>query len=212
MDGERMALEPLPQLDRYREHDIDVVVGTANVRTRQRRAVQDLLERALRLGQGACIALSPGHAEHLYSLKFFCPACNLGFDDLDPRLFSFNSRQGACPACQRRRRARRLRPGAAGAGRPPVAAPRRPGPVQRRAVHGAPPGAAAARGRTDSGNRRRQAVCRAAGAATAGVLARFQRPRPLVRGHPAALPAAVRGQHARAGAAAPGAVHAAGGM
>ena len=99
VDGERMALEPLPQLDRYREHDIDVVVGTAKVGTRQRRAVQDLLERALRLGQGACIALSPGYAEHLYSLKFFCPACNVGFDDLDPRLFSFNSRQGACPAC-----------------------------------------------------------------------------------------------------------------
>ena len=99
IDGELMALDPLPQLDRYREHDIDVVVGSAKVSTRQRRTVQDLLERALRLGQGACIALSPGHAEHLYSLKFFCPACNIGFDDLDPRLFSFNSRQGACPAC-----------------------------------------------------------------------------------------------------------------
>ena len=99
VDGELVALEPLPQLDRYREHDIDVVMGTAKVGTRQRRAVQDLLERALRLGQGACVALSPGHAEHLYSLKFFCPSCNVGFDDLDPRLFSFNSRQGACPAC-----------------------------------------------------------------------------------------------------------------
>jgi excinuclease ABC subunit A len=99
VDGEVLALDPLPQLDRYREHDIDIVVGTAKVSTRQRRAVQDLLERALRLGQGACIALAPRHAEHLYSLKFFCPACNLGFDALDPRLFSFNSRQGACPAC-----------------------------------------------------------------------------------------------------------------
>ena len=99
IDGEVMALEPQPQLDRYREHDIDIVVGTTQVRTRQRRAVQDLLEQALRLGQGACIALAPGHVEHLYSLKFFCPACNIGFDDLDPRLFSFNSRQGACPAC-----------------------------------------------------------------------------------------------------------------
>ena len=99
IDGEVMALEPQPQLDRYREHDIDIVVGTTQVRTRQQRAVQDLLERALRPGQGACIALAPGHVEHLYSLKFFCPACNIGFDDLDPRLFSFNSRQGACPAC-----------------------------------------------------------------------------------------------------------------
>ena len=99
IDGEVMALDPLPQLDRYREHDIDIVAGATQVRARQRRAVQELLERALRLGQGACIALAPGHAEHLYSLKFFCPACNIGFDDLDPRLFSFNSRQGACPAC-----------------------------------------------------------------------------------------------------------------
>ena len=212
VDGDLMALEPLPQLDRYREHDIDVVVGAAKVGTRQRRAVQELLERALRLGQGACIALSPGHAEHLYSLKFFCPACNIGFDDLDPAAVLVQQPARGVSGVPRRRRARRLRPGAAGAGRPPVVAPGRPGPVQRRAVHGAPPGAAAARGRTDSGNRRRQAVCRAAGAATAGVLARFQRPRPLVRGHPAALPAAVGGQHARAGAAAPGAVHAAGGM
>ena len=99
VDGEVMVLEPQPQLDRYREHDIDIVVGTTRVRTRQRQAVQTLLERALRLGQGACIALASGHAEHLYSLKFFCPACNIGFDDLDPRLFSFNSRQGACPGC-----------------------------------------------------------------------------------------------------------------
>ena len=99
VDGEIMSLEPQPQLDRYREHDVDVVVGTVQVGVRQQRAVRDLLERTLRMGQGACIALAPGHAEHLYSLKFFCPACNIGFDDLDPRLFSFNSRQGACPEC-----------------------------------------------------------------------------------------------------------------
>src|SRR5439155_18711723 len=66
---------------------------------RRQRAVQTLLERALHLGQGACAVLAPGHAEHLYSLKFFCPRCNLSFADLDPRLFSFNSRHGACPAC-----------------------------------------------------------------------------------------------------------------
>ena len=100
VDGEILPLEPQPQLNRYREHDIDVVVGTLRVGTRQQRSVQDLLERALRLGQGACIALAPGHAEHLYSLRFFCPTCNIGFDDLDPRLFSFNSRQGACPDCR----------------------------------------------------------------------------------------------------------------
>ena len=100
VDGEILPLEPQPQLNRYQEHDIDVVVGTLRVGARQQRSVQDLLELALRLGQGACIALAPGHAEHLYSLRFFCPTCNIGFDDLDPRLFSFNSRQGACPNCR----------------------------------------------------------------------------------------------------------------
>ena len=43
--------------------------------------------------------LAPERDEHLYSLKFFCPRCNLSFADLDPRLFSFNSRHGACPTC-----------------------------------------------------------------------------------------------------------------
>ncbi|MDE0204682.1 MAG: excinuclease ABC subunit UvrA, partial [Candidatus Tectomicrobia bacterium] len=100
VDGEILTLEPLPQLDRYREHDIDVVVGSVRVGARRQQAVKGLLERALRMGQGASIALAPGHPEHLYSLKFFCPACNIGFDDLDPRLFSFNSRQGACPECR----------------------------------------------------------------------------------------------------------------
>ena len=99
VDGEVLSLEPQPQLDRYREHDIDVVVGAVRAGARQQRAAQDILERALQMGQGACIVLAPGHAEHLYSLKFFCPGCNIGFDDLDPRLFSFNSRQGACPEC-----------------------------------------------------------------------------------------------------------------
>src|SRR5206468_7663257 len=44
------------------------------------------------------IALADGR-ERFYSERLFCPACGLGFETLDPRLFSFNSRQGACPAC-----------------------------------------------------------------------------------------------------------------
>src|SRR5215467_13269821 len=99
LDGTVVALAERPTLDRYREHDIDFVVGTTTVTQRRRRQVQTLLERALHLGQGACAVLAPGQAEHLYSLRFFCPRCNLSFADLDPRLFSFNSRHGACPTC-----------------------------------------------------------------------------------------------------------------
>jgi excinuclease ABC subunit A len=99
VDGDLVALAERPGLDRYREHDIDFVIGTAQVTRRRQRTVQTLLERALHLGQGACSVLAPEHAEHLYSLKFFCPRCSLSFAELDPRLFSFNSRHGACPTC-----------------------------------------------------------------------------------------------------------------
>jgi excinuclease ABC subunit A len=99
VDGEIIALAERPALDRYREHDLDFVIGTAQVQRRRQKAVQQLLERALHLGQGACSLLAPEFDEHLYSLRFFCPRCHLSFADLDPRLFSFNSRHGACPAC-----------------------------------------------------------------------------------------------------------------
>src|SRR5262249_21684880 len=55
--------------------------------------------RALRYGGGAVIVQTDG-VERLFSERLFCPACSLGFEALDPRLFSFNSRQGACPACR----------------------------------------------------------------------------------------------------------------
>ncbi len=100
IDGAITALDERPSLDRYREHDIDFVVGTIKVnRRRSHKGVYHLLDRALVLGQGACSVLAPEHDEHLYSLRFFCPTCNLSFADLDPRLFSFNSRHGACPTC-----------------------------------------------------------------------------------------------------------------
>ena len=99
LDGTVVALAARPTLDRYREHDIDFVVGATTITRQHLREVQALVERAVHLGQGACAVLAPGHAEHLYSLKFFCPRCNLSFAELDPRLFSFNSRHGACPTC-----------------------------------------------------------------------------------------------------------------
>jgi len=95
IDGRRLVLERVPLLDRYREHDIDLVIATLPP---ELSGLDEAVERALRLGRGALIALADG-SERLYSERLFCPACGLGFEALDPRLFSFNSRQGACPAC-----------------------------------------------------------------------------------------------------------------
>jgi len=95
IDGRRLALAQVPLLDRYREHDIDLVVATLAA---DAAAFEESLDRALRLGGGTVVALADG-TERLYSERLFCPACDTGFPPLDPRLFSFNSRQGACPAC-----------------------------------------------------------------------------------------------------------------
>ncbi len=93
IDGRRLPLARVPLLDRYREHDIDLVVGLITKDT-----LEPLVERALRLGNGSVIALTDDD-ERLYSERLFCAPCGLGYEALDPRLFSFNSRQGACPAC-----------------------------------------------------------------------------------------------------------------
>src|SRR5262249_46338461 len=96
IDGKRVALAKAGLLDRYREHDIDLVV--ASDVSAASAALEDELTRALRLGNGSVVVQSPA-GERLYSERLFCPACSVGFPPLDPRLFSFNSRQGACPDC-----------------------------------------------------------------------------------------------------------------
>ncbi|HJW67850.1 MAG TPA: excinuclease ABC subunit UvrA, partial [Candidatus Binatia bacterium] len=96
IDGKHVLLAKAGLLDRYREHDIDLVV--ASDVSPASATLDDELNRALRLGNGSVVVLSAA-GERLYSERLFCPACSLGFPPLDPRLFSFNSRQGACPEC-----------------------------------------------------------------------------------------------------------------
>ena len=96
IDGARVALAGVGLLDRYREHDIDLVVAS-DVRVAPG-ALADELERALRLGSGS-VAVLAEDGERLFSERLFCAACGIGYPPLDPRLFSFNSRQGACPDC-----------------------------------------------------------------------------------------------------------------
>src|SRR5262249_9957397 len=96
IDGRRVLLAKAGLLDRYREHDIDLVV--ASDVSPASATLDDELTRAPRLGHGSVRALSPAGGL-LSSERLSCPACSLGFPPLDPRLFSFNSRQGACPEC-----------------------------------------------------------------------------------------------------------------
>ncbi|MBP1689889.1 MAG: excinuclease subunit, partial [Deltaproteobacteria bacterium] len=98
VDGKLLPLDPLPELDRYHEHDIDVLVGQVAAGHGPERFVKAVAE-ALRLGAGVVVAIAGG-SEHVFSERLFCAPCGLGYEVLDPRLFSFNSRQGACQSCQ----------------------------------------------------------------------------------------------------------------
>jgi excinuclease ABC subunit A len=98
IDGKLVSLQPLPPLARYRTHDIDVVVGEVDVTRAGRARVSELVATALRLGSGALIVKGAGQ-ERIFSERLYCAECGIGYEALDPRLFSFNSPQGACPGC-----------------------------------------------------------------------------------------------------------------
>ncbi|MEK7210104.1 MAG: excinuclease ABC subunit UvrA, partial [Candidatus Binatota bacterium] len=98
IDGEMVELKSaqlLDGLERYREHDIDILIGRGKAGGRE---VETMVEQGLRLGNGVIHLLSPA-GEHIYNQRLFCLHCGIGYESLDPRLFSFNSRQGACPQC-----------------------------------------------------------------------------------------------------------------
>ncbi len=97
IDGRRQLLSEVRLLDRYREHDIDLVVASDLAPSSA--AFDEALGRALRLGSGA-VAIVGAEGERLFSERLVCRRCGTGFPPLDPRLFSFNSRQGACGECR----------------------------------------------------------------------------------------------------------------
>ncbi len=98
IDGELRTLEPGMKLDRYVEHDVDLVIGRLPARGRE---LRELLQKALRVGDGAARVIGRG-GQMLVSSKRACPSCGEGYPELDPRFFSFNTRQGQCPQCEGR--------------------------------------------------------------------------------------------------------------
>ena len=104
VDGQIYEHEALPQLKKTEKHDIDVVIDRVKVRADLQQRLAESIEAALRVGghegNGRVLALEMDTGqEHLFSSKFACPVCSYSLAELEPRLFSFNSPMGACPAC-----------------------------------------------------------------------------------------------------------------
>lgn len=98
VDGAMVATDPWPRLDRYKEHDIELPLGP--VAACDEAEVARLVEPAVELGDGRVMVEAGGPAEAAtYSATRSCPECGRSFPEPDPRLFSFNSKQGWCPRC-----------------------------------------------------------------------------------------------------------------
>jgi len=99
VDGEIRDLSGEIKLARYKAHNIEVVVDRLKVKEDMGERFLESLHLGLRKGDGSIIVDIPGEREILFSIHLSCPKCNFSIDEIAPRIFSFNSPYGACPAC-----------------------------------------------------------------------------------------------------------------
>ena len=102
VDGRMVPTRPWPRMDRFKEHSIELPVGTVDVGPRSELTLRERLASALEFGKGVVyLAADPRglRTDAVYSVKRACPRCNRSFPELDPRLFSYNSKHGWCPRC-----------------------------------------------------------------------------------------------------------------
>ncbi|TDM09753.1 MAG: excinuclease ABC subunit UvrA [Ideonella sp. MAG2] len=100
VDGQVLDAADVPPLKKAEKHDIDVVVDRLKTGEGMKQRLAESFEAALRIADGRAIGLEMDTAkEHLFSAKYGCPVCSYSLQELEPRLFSFNSPVGACPHC-----------------------------------------------------------------------------------------------------------------
>ena len=99
IDGVLQRLDEPATLARYEKHSIEVVVDRLTVATDQRERLLEALENGLGLGDGVVTVLL-GDEHHTFATELGCPEHSVFLPELEPRLFSFNTPQGACPECE----------------------------------------------------------------------------------------------------------------
>jgi excinuclease ABC subunit A len=91
--------DDLPVLNKNQKHTIEIVVDRLVMSEKIRRRLADSVEIALKIGGGITVADITGGEQILFSENYACVDCGISYDELTPRMFSFNSPYGACPAC-----------------------------------------------------------------------------------------------------------------
>lgn len=100
IDGEILDLQKGMQVDRYKTHDIEVIIDQVKVKNEDEKRIRNSIEVALKLGQGTLMIYQVDTKKTtLLSKNLMCPTTGISYDDPAPNMFSFNSPYGACKKC-----------------------------------------------------------------------------------------------------------------
>ena len=99
IDGTLYELTDTIEIDRKKKHNIDIVVDRLVIKKDIRTRLTESVETALKYANNLVSIDSIGKGERLYSQNYACPDCGVSFEELSPRMFSFNNPFGACPEC-----------------------------------------------------------------------------------------------------------------
>jgi excinuclease ABC subunit A len=99
VDGKIHDLSETITLEKYKQHTIEVVVDRLVIKPDLGQRLADSIELALKLAKGLVTIVIIDGEESIFSEKFACPDCGFSFEEMTPRMFSFNSPFGACPEC-----------------------------------------------------------------------------------------------------------------
>lgn len=100
VDGEILELNSKIKIDRYKTHDIEIVVDRLESNEASRQRLQQSMSMAMKHGKGSLMILENGNnSVRFFSRNLMCPTSGISYDDPAPNMFSFNSPYGACPRC-----------------------------------------------------------------------------------------------------------------
>ncbi len=100
VDQKVMTITPSMQLDRYKIHDIEIIIDRLDVKSVSTQRLQDTIKTAMKAGDGYFTILDSNEKEFPYSKFLMDPESGISYDEPQPNMFSFNSPYGACKACE----------------------------------------------------------------------------------------------------------------
>lgn len=98
IDGDEVRLEDRINLHRYKKHTIELVLDRLKLKEDRRGRLAEAVESSLAMADGL-VTIETDSESRTYSSRLSCPDCDVHIAEMEPRLFSFNSPQGACPLC-----------------------------------------------------------------------------------------------------------------